>query len=37
MTFRKRIDENLCKTDVVHTDAFRQEIPRIMEHWSTAY
>jgi len=32
MAFRKRIDENPCKIDALQTDAFRQEILRIMEH-----
>jgi serine O-acetyltransferase len=31
MTFKKIVDENLCKTEVAHTNAFRQEIPQVVE------
>jgi serine O-acetyltransferase len=31
MTFKKTVDEDLCKTEVAHTYEFRKEIPQIVE------
>jgi hypothetical protein len=31
MTFKKRMDEDLCKTEAAHTYEFRREIPKIVE------